>query len=67
MGLYWVPGHVGVRGDEITKKLARGSSVQKFVGPELFLGVSRQNIRIKIKCWVDNYHLAMWRGPGSTQ
>jgi hypothetical protein len=31
------------------------------------LGVLRQNIRRKIKCWMDNQHLVMWRGPGSTQ
>ena len=31
------------------------------------MGVSRQNIRDKIKLWVDYQHLAMWRGPGSTQ
>jgi len=39
VGLYWVPGRDGVRGNEIADKLARGSSVQKFIGPELSLGV----------------------------
>jgi len=29
VGLYWVPGHAGVRGNKIAIKLARGSSVQK--------------------------------------
>jgi len=43
VGLYWVPGHAGVRGNEIANKLARDGSVQRFVGPEPFLGVSRQN------------------------
>jgi len=38
-------GHSGVRGNEITDKLATDVSVQKFVGPEPSLGVSRQNIR----------------------
>jgi hypothetical protein len=38
-----------------------------FVGPEPFLGVSRQNIRRKIKRWMDNQHLVMWHGPCSTQ
>ena len=38
-------GHSGVRGNEITDKLAREVSVQKFVGPEPSLGVFRQNIR----------------------
>ena len=67
MGLYWIPGHAGARGNEIVDKLARDGSVQKFVGPELFVGVSRQNIRRKIKCWMDNQHLVMWRGPCSTR
>ena len=39
VGLYWVPGHAGVRGNEIADKLARGGSVQMFVGLEPFLGV----------------------------
>jgi hypothetical protein len=49
VGLYWVPGHAGVRGNEIADKLARDGSVQKFVGPEPFLGVSRQSTRRMIK------------------
>jgi hypothetical protein len=28
--------------------------------------VSRQNIKRKIKPWMDNQHIAMWRGPIST-
>jgi hypothetical protein len=67
VGLYWVPGHAGVRGNEIADKLARVGSVQKFVGPELFLGASRQNIRRKIKWGKDSQHLALWRGPCRTQ
>ena len=51
----------------IASKLALGDSGQKIVGPEPSLGVSRQNIRNKIIGWVDNQHLAMWRGPASTQ
>jgi len=30
-------------------------------------GVSRQNIKRKIKRWIDNQHLASWRGLSSTQ
>jgi hypothetical protein len=32
------------RGNEIADKFARGGSFQCFVGPESFLGVSKQNI-----------------------
>jgi hypothetical protein len=47
--LYWVPGHAGVRGNEIADRLTRSGSGQWFIGPEPFLGVSRQNIRKKMK------------------
>jgi hypothetical protein len=42
---------------------------RRFVGPEPepVLGVSRQNIRRKMKRWIENKHLALWRGPCSTQ
>jgi hypothetical protein len=56
-----------VRGNEIADRLARSGSGQRFIGPEPFLGVSRQNIRKKKKRWIKNQHLALWRGPCSTQ
>jgi hypothetical protein len=62
MVLYWVLGRARVRGNEITDKLSRGCSVQHFVGPEPFLGVSRQNIRRKMNCWMEKQHLALWHG-----
>jgi len=67
VGLYWVPGHAGVRENEIANKLARGGSVEQFVGPEPFLGVSRQNIRGKKKCWMEKQHLVLWHVPCDTQ
>jgi ribonuclease HI len=53
VGLYWVPGHAGVRGNENADELARSGSVQQFVGPEPFLGISRQIIRRKSKRWME--------------
>jgi hypothetical protein len=45
MELCWVPGRAEVQGNENTDKLARDSSLQKFVGPELSLRVCQQNIK----------------------
>jgi hypothetical protein len=53
--------------NEIADKLARSGSVQRFVGPQPFLGVSRQNIGRKMKYWMEKQHLALWHGPCSTQ
>jgi hypothetical protein len=47
---------------KIANKFARGGKFLQFFGPELALGVSRQNIREKIKCWVDNQHMTLWWG-----
>ena len=60
VGLFWVPGHSGVRGNEIGNGLAREGTVHQFVGPEPALWVSRQNIRKKIKRFIDRQHTAMW-------
>jgi hypothetical protein len=58
VGLYWVPGHASVRGNEITHRLIRSGSIQWFVGPEPFLGLSRQTLRRKMKRWMEKQHLA---------
>jgi ribonuclease HI len=67
VGLYWVPGHAGVRGNEITDRHARSGSAQQFVGPEPFMGHSREAIRRKMKRWMEKQHLVLWGGPCSTQ
>jgi len=67
LGLYWVPGCGGVRGNEIADDLPRGGSVLGFLGPELALRVSRQGIRRRIRRWLVNQHWARWRGFGHTQ
>jgi len=40
-------------------KLARGGSVQKFVGSEPFLGAFRQDIRRNVKIWMEKQHLVL--------
>jgi hypothetical protein len=67
VGLCWVLGRAGLRGNEIADKLARDGSVQRFVGPEPSFRVSKQSIRRKIKCWIDYNHLARWRVLCNTQ
>jgi hypothetical protein len=59
VGPFWVTGHSGVQGNEIANKLTRDGTVPKYVGPE--------NIRRKIKCWIDNQHMVMWWGLISSQ
>jgi hypothetical protein len=38
VGLYWVPGHAGVQGNETANELTRGGSALGFLGPEPALG-----------------------------
>jgi hypothetical protein len=66
-GLYWIPGHAGVRGNEIADEFARGGSGWRFFGPEPVLGVSRQVIQRRLGRWLINQHWARWRGLGNTQ
>jgi len=67
VGMYWVPGHAGVRGNDIADELTRDGSVLKFVGPEPGLGVSRQDLRKRIRRSLANQHWIWWRGLGDNQ
>ena len=48
-----------LQGNEIADKLTRSGSVQRFVGPEHFLGVSRRNLRRKMKYRMQKQHLTL--------
>ena len=67
LGLFWVPGHARVRGNEIANELARGGSVLGFLGLEPTLGVSRREIEKRLSNWLVNQHWERWQGLGDTQ
>jgi hypothetical protein len=67
VGLFWVPGHSGIRANETADELAREGSAHQFVGPEPALGVSRQKVKKKIQFWLDKQHMALWQGLTGTQ
>jgi hypothetical protein len=66
VGLFWSTDILGY-GNEIADGLTREGTVHQFVGLEHALGVTRQITRRKIKPWIDNQHVAMWRGLTITQ
>ena len=47
VGLFWVPGHAGMRGNDIADELAKGGSTLRLDGPEPALGVSRREIHTR--------------------
>jgi predicted Zn-ribbon and HTH transcriptional regulator len=67
VGIYWVPGHAGVRGNETANRHVRNGSASGYVGPELALGVSRQDLRSKINRWLGNQHQRQWWNLGDSQ
>jgi len=66
VGLFWVPGYAGVRGNEIADGIARGGSAVIFLGLEPALGVYRYDIRIKLSPLLINQQWASWRDLGNT-
>jgi hypothetical protein len=67
VGPCWVPGHAGIRGNEIADGRTRGGSALRFLGPEPALGVSRRDLQKRLGRWLVNQHGAQWRGLRHTQ
>jgi len=54
--LVWVPGHIGIDGNEIADQLARESSSHPLIGPEPALGISPKVARGVIRDWTSRRH-----------
>jgi len=68
VGLYWVPVHAGLRGNDIADELTRDSSALSLLDlSRPWLGVSRLDIQRRITRRLVNQHWVWWRGLGDTQ
>jgi hypothetical protein len=59
--LIWVPGHMGIDGNEIADQLARQGSSRPFIGPDPALGISAKIAREVIRGWTNRKHTGYWQ------
>jgi ribonuclease HI len=57
----WVPGHMGIDGNEVADQLARQGSSQPLIGPQPTLGVSAKVARGVSRDWTSGKHEEHWQ------
>ncbi|KAJ8911655.1 hypothetical protein NQ315_006001, partial [Exocentrus adspersus] len=63
--LVWIPGHIGLRGNEVADSLARRGAASEFIRLEPVLGLYYSTARSVIRSWPEDHTLQYWWGlPG---